>query len=309
VDYNKYFHHELENDKTVYFILDTKYSSEGEMDKDEDFIRYQWGTDRYGLLHEGSLFIYRKPGKVGIKHQFCFFGAGKIEKIETIDGRHVRGLISKPFHFDTVVWQSEVENYKWEFRERKHKGWAHFFNQYGMNKITKDDFLYIMDMQKGTESSSPMDESEEKLETLYQQKIDDGEFCVEDKKGSIKIRNAAHHALARTVKANYNNRCAITGITTKDFLVASHIEPWAKCKLNRINPRNAICLSSLLDKAFDRGFISFDDNYKLIISNTVKSDDALNMELNKYKGNKLIGKKSILPDKHFLDWHRNNIFK
>lgn len=39
MDYNNYFHHELKNDKIEYFILDTKYSSKAEKDKDEDFNR------------------------------------------------------------------------------------------------------------------------------------------------------------------------------------------------------------------------------------------------------------------------------
>ena len=47
------------------------------------------------------------------------------------------------------------------------------------------------------------------------------------------------------VLANYNKKCAITGIDIPDLLVASHIIPWSKNEEERLNPENGICLSAL----------------------------------------------------------------
>ena len=47
--------------------------------------------------------------------------------------------------------------------------------------------------------------------------------------------------------------------------VGSHIKPWAEDKSNRLNPHNGICLNSIHDRAFDRGLITIDKGYKIII--------------------------------------------
>jgi putative restriction endonuclease len=51
------------------------------------------------------------------------------------------------------------------------------------------------------------------------------------------------------VIANYSNKCAITGIDIPGLLLASHIIPWAKNEVERLNPENGICLSPPNDTA------------------------------------------------------------
>lgn len=58
-------------------------------------------------------------------------------------------------------------------------------------------------------------------------------------------------------------------------MIASHIKPWREDAENRLNPDNGLCLSSLLDKAFDKGYIAFDDNFRLVISNVARDDEIL----------------------------------
>lgn len=131
---------------------------------------------------------------------------------------------------------------------------------------------------------------------------------LNDYQWKTKTRGAAQKVFSDSVKLNYSFRCAITGITTRQFLVASHIKPWAIDLDNRLNPANGICLSSLLDKAFDQGFISLDNNFKVIISPKVHEDHELLNLLKIYEGKKLILGK-IRPEKSFLEWHRENIFR
>ena len=68
------------------------------------------------------------------------------------------------------------------------------------------------------------------------------------------------------ILSNYNGHCALTGIDIPQLLLASHIIPWSKNKVTRLNPSNGICLSALYDKAFDQGLIGFDQHYKVILS-------------------------------------------
>ena len=59
----------------------------------------------------------------------------------------------------------------------------------------------------------------------------------------------------RMILASYDARCAITGISEPELLVASHIVPWSVDKAVRLDPRNGICLNALHDRAFDKGLI------------------------------------------------------
>lgn len=113
------------------------------------------------------------------------------------------------------------------------------------------------------------------------------------------------------VLANYDNRCALTGIDLPELLVASHIIPWSRNKAERLNPSNGICLSSLYDKAFDRGLISFDANYKVIFSRRLL-EKSTNEYFSKYF--KPIYQKQLVQSKRyeinpvFLEWHRDVLF-
>ena len=88
-----------------------------------------------------------------------------------------------------------------------------------------------------------------------------------------------------TVLSSYNLKCCVTGLSISDFLVASHIIPWAKDTKNRLNPHNGLCLNSIHDKAFDRGFITVTTDYKVKVSpyfNDFHKDNAVKEFFLKY---------------------------
>lgn len=113
------------------------------------------------------------------------------------------------------------------------------------------------------------------------------------------------------ILSSYNLKCCITGLSIPDFLVASHIKPWATDKKNRINPRNGLCLNSIHDKAFDKGFITVTPDYKVLISNffdEYSDDKTVNDFFLKFNNQKIILPDKFLPSKEFLDYHYQNIF-
>ena len=75
---------------------------------------------------------------------------------------------------------------------------------------------------------------------------------------------------------NYLSKCAITGIDIPDLLFASHIIPWSKNEDERLNPENGICLSALYDRAFDKGYISINDRFEVLISPILKKKQKEN---------------------------------
>lgn len=61
--------------------------------------------------------------------------------------------------------------------------------------------------------------------------------------------------------------CRVTGITDGRYLRASHIKPWCKSDNNeRIDGYNGLLLAPHVDLLFDRGWISFADDGKLLVS-------------------------------------------
>lgn len=113
------------------------------------------------------------------------------------------------------------------------------------------------------------------------------------------------------VLANYDGKCALTGIDLPELLVASHVIPWAVNKQERLNPENGICLSALYDKAFDQGLISFDAEYKTIFSNRLSSCVGRNYYERYFRPihhQALAVAKKYTLNPEFLAWHRDNIF-
>jgi putative restriction endonuclease len=125
----------------------------------------------------------------------------------------------------------------------------------------------------------------------------------ETKSSTVQVR-VNQNFFRKMILTSYNNTCCLTGIDNCDLLIASHIVPWAQDKKNRLNPMNGLCLNALHDRAFDKGLITIDDNYKIIVSNKVIHELIV-----KYDGSLITLPSRFRPDKNFIKFHRNNIFK
>jgi putative restriction endonuclease len=149
------------------------------------------------------------------------------------------------------------------------------------------------------------------IEKKYKELIQDiGDLKGENRERLIKTR-VNQSVFRRMVLINYETKCAITGIDIPELLVASHIVPWSKSEKNRLNPENGICLSPLYDKAFDKGFISINKDYEIIISKKLKDKFAKDYYINNfalYENRKISEALNYLPRPEFLSYHFNEIF-
>jgi len=140
----------------------------------------------------------------------------------------------------------------------------------------------------------------------------DGEpkdFSGRDKLSTVKTR-VDQNLFRKNVLEAYEYRCCITGLEEPALLVASHILPWSHSIEQRLNPSNGLCLSSLHDKAFDRGLITFDEDLRLVLSKKIKLlKSSIYVEnFEKYEGKVIRTPINHSPDKEHLAYHRNNIF-
>ena len=98
--------------------------------------------------------------------------------------------------------------------------------------------------------------------------------------------------------------CSVTGYQRKEMLIASHIKPWSKSeKDERINTDNGLLLTANLDKAFDRGFITFEDDGKIRISEDLDNPETLGINQDMR-----LGKRFNDKNKKYLKYHREKIF-
>lgn len=133
-----------------------------------------------------------------------------------------------------------------------------------------------------------------------------------DREQMMKTR-VGQYFFRMSVFSAYSNRCCITGLARPELLIASHIKPWkdSNAKTERTNPSNGLCLNALHDKAFDRGLITIDYNYNIVVSNKLKESE-MDLEtkewLKHYENQKIILPDRFLPGKDFIEYHNDMVF-
>ena len=101
--------------------------------------------------------------------------------------------------------------------------------------------------------------------------------------------------------------CPITLVSDDRLLTASHIKPWAASNdFEKTDPKNGFMLTPTFDKLFDRGFLSFTNDKRTILSPFLS-----NMTYSKIgiSDDKLIPHLPINGREEYLEYHRAEILK
>lgn len=118
-------------------------------------------------------------------------------------------------------------------------------------------------------------------------------------------------AFAVTIKEAYQNTCAMSGLKITNGggraeVQAAHIQPVSENGPD--SPRNGIALTGTVHWMFDRGLVSIDDDYSILIAKERLPDAAIRL-FNESHRLLLPIRDDIRPHRHYLSYHRNNIFK
>ena len=102
-------------------------------------------------------------------------------------------------------------------------------------------------------------------------------------------------------------RCRITGVENMTHLIASHCKPWRDSNNEvRLNGENGLLLTTSIDHLFDRGFIGFENNGRLIISPVAHRPSLEKM------GVDTTNQVNVGPfssgQRSFLEFHRTSVF-
>lgn len=156
----------------------------------------------------------------------------------------------------------------------------------------------------------------EKEKTTIEKKYNFRPSDLENKKGEDKVKEIKtrvnQYFFRNVVLSIYNCKCAISGIDIPDLLIASHIIPWSKNEKERMNPQNGICLSSLYDRCFDKGYIGITPDYTIAISGELKRNlhkDYFKRHFGDIENSKINLPDRFLPQPDFLKYHHQHIFK
>lgn len=101
--------------------------------------------------------------------------------------------------------------------------------------------------------------------------------------------------------------CRVTRVDRIEHLRASHCKPWRDASnAERLNGENGLLLTPTIDHLFDRGFIGFEDNGKLLVSPVAHIESLRKMGIDP-DNRPNVGTFSA-GQRSFLEFHRENVF-
>jgi len=96
-------------------------------------------------------------------------------------------------------------------------------------------------------------------------------------------------------------------VSDERILIASHIKPWAYSDENeKVDPYNGFMFTPTFDYLFDRGFLSFTDDKRTILSPFLSRMTYSKLRIS---DNKIIERLPIEGREKYLEYHRKNIFQ
>lgn len=123
-----------------------------------------------------------------------------------------------------------------------------------------------------------------------------------EKEAVVKVR--INQDKFREKLINKYKKCCLCNVNMNELLVASHIKPQSISDANeKLDIHNGLLMCSNHDKLFDRGYISFDDTGRILISERL--DDNNRMYMNITAKMKIdITEENI----KYIKYHRKNVF-
>ncbi len=199
---------------------------------------------------------------------------------------HISGINDK-FSFSSL---QELKEFEIDFSQR-------IIEKY--NELCKKENISTVDYEQN--ASYKKKKETERLAKEMEEKFNN---ISATEKESIVKRRVGQDVLKRKLLEK-NHECKICKMADKNFLMASHIKPWSKADDDeRLDEDNAFLLCPNHDALFDKGYISFDNDGKILISEELSYKTRELLNINDSTVISLTNENKV-----YLEWHRVNIFK
>lgn len=172
---------------------------------------------------------------------------------------------------------------------------AEFFSAYAghIDVLDAHSFAWIIGAYKDVKSY------------IFDGKREQPDSAKKEGLGTVKLR-LNQSAYRKNLIEYWDGKCAITGCGLTSILIASHAKPWGKCKTNNESTSryNGFLLAPNLDRLFDYGLISFDDEGKILISSSVPEKEYGSLGIRKDMQLRKIEE----GHRGYLAYHREYVF-
>lgn len=156
-------------------------------------------------------------------------------------------------------------------------------------------------------------DSERSLRKLCRCEFEDGQ--LEDLAGPTEQQRLVKTRLVQrffrdSVLSSYNYICAFCRLDLPELINASHIIPWSEDQYRRADPCNGLSLCALHDRAFDRGLVTLDEKFRVVLSDRLRriSSSVGQAAFLGLEGTEILLPERFRPDQDALSYHRLNIF-
>jgi len=107
----------------------------------------------------------------------------------------------------------------------------------------------------------------------------------------------------------YKRRCAVTNERTLPALEAAHIKPYMENGPHDV--RNGILFRSDIHRLFDIGYVTVSEDYRFEVSRRIREEFENGRDYYALQGKhmSLPSSKDTWPDKAFIEWHHENIYR
>ncbi|MCF8469694.1 MAG: HNH endonuclease [Parvibaculum sp.] len=257
----------------------------------------------------------------------AYFATARIDRIErdptTLD--HFYAFISDYLAFSRPVPFAEGKHY-YETRLQKSDGSTNkgAFGRAVRNLpdreydlILQAGFAHILGREPRLRPSPDIPEEPQAIQLGFSEEQgvwEEAEILLADNRPVIEkiiARPFRERAFATSVKTAYHDTCAMTGIKIinglgRSEVQAAHIRPVADRGPDSI--RNGIALSGTMHWMFDRGLVSVDDDYSILIAKD-RVPDTISKLIEQSRKIILPADATERPHKQFLHYHRESVFK
>ena len=142
------------------------------------------------------------------------------------------------------------------------------------------------------------------LEIIEEIEKGTNEGTLKGEKKIILVKARVNQSVFRDRLLKKYHKCCLCEVENQALLKASHIKPWVVSDADeKLDVENGFLLCPNHDALFDGGFISFDDNGNIMISDRLTKTDCTftnvvpTMKLKLSEGNR-----------KYLEYHRKNVF-
>ena len=128
------------------------------------------------------------------------------------------------------------------------------------------------------------------LQVLYPnaaQQIEKKDYSSRGKRTTSRAREKTGY-FKEQLEIQYDGKCAMCAFSSKGYMIGAHIVPfskmnkWGRESKNAMNPADGLLLCRYCDVAFERGHITVDEKYRIIISQELEEKKRKNRPIKRW---------------------------